>query len=56
MGKDSDKKKSKDKMCKLASKGKTSKAAALAKGAKHICKNCCRAAAKEDNLCKPEKI
>jgi len=44
------------KMCKLADKGKIKKAAELAKGAKFICTKCARAAASEENLCKPKKL
>ena len=43
-------------LCKLASSGKIDKIAKLAKGANYICTKCGRAAAKAENLCKPQKI
>jgi hypothetical protein len=44
------------KMCKLASKGKVTRAAELARDARFICNRCVRAAADKGHLCKPRKL
>ena len=54
--KDIDDKLAKAHLCSLVSKGEMKAVAQLAKGAKFICTKCGRAAAKADNLCKPEKL
>ena len=42
-------------LCKLVKKGKMKKAAELVKGAGYMCMKCGRGAAKQANLCKPER-
>jgi len=43
-------------MCDLSKAGKMAEVKKLAKDAKYVCVACGRAAARAENLCKPEKI
>ena len=43
-------------ICALAGQKKWDEVKKLVQNARYICKNCGRAAASGDNLCKPEKI